>query len=112
MSDRARWMVVLGVVALTIACWHSDSFSATSTGSGFYLENLGIKLFALCKNVVVPLLLIGIVVFAGCNVAFGWVQMGPGLSRMLLGGAIIAGGIETILLLVGGTGVATAALLP
>jgi hypothetical protein len=66
----------------------------------------------MCKNVIVPCLLIGMVVFAGGNIAFGWCQMGPGLSRMLLGGAIIAGGIETILLLVGGSTVVTSLVLP
>ena len=67
-----------------------------------YLEDLGVKVFSMTKNVIIPLLLIGMVVFAAGNVAFGFVQVGPGLGRLLLGGAVLAGGIETILLLVGG----------
>jgi hypothetical protein len=81
----------------------SISLSATDTGSGMYLETLGTKLFLMAKNVVVPLLLIGLVLFCGANVAFGFVQIGPGVGRMLFGAAIILGGIETLLLMLGGT---------
>ena len=116
MQRKNRWgrALVLAICALLVCivvvqdvAWATD---AADTGSGFYLETLGAKIFRMMKNVVVPLLLIGIVVFAGGNIAFGWVQMGPGLSRMLLGAAIICGGVETILLLVG-SGSDVAALL-
>jgi hypothetical protein len=111
MRQAWRWWVMGGVLVLTVVLAQHTAWAATSTGSGFYLENLGVKMFNLLKNVVIPLLLIGMVVFAGGNIAFGWVQMGPGLGRLLLGGAVVAGGIETILLLVGGQ-VATALVLP
>ena len=70
-----------------------------------YLETLAAKLFQMAKNVIVPVLLIGIVLFAGANVAFGFMQIGPGVGRMLFGAAIILGGIETLLLVLGGTAV-------
>jgi hypothetical protein len=83
----------------------SSAFAATDSGSGFYLESLGARLFTMAKNVVVPLLLIAIILFTSANVAFGWVQIGPGIGRMLFGAAIALGGIETLLLLLGGTAV-------
>ena len=111
MSPTTRWSIVLGMALLVVLLQHQGGWAATSTGSGFYLEDLGVRIFTLCKNVLIPLLMIGMVIFAGGNVAFGWVQMGPGLSRLLLGGAVIAGGVETILLLVGGN-VQLALVLP
>jgi hypothetical protein len=111
MTQAWRWGVVIGTLGLTVLLAQHPVWAATGTGSGFYLEDLSVKIFQMCKNVVIPLLLIGMVIFAAGNIAFGWMQMGPGLGRLLLGGAILAGGIETILLLVGGN-VQTALVLP
>jgi len=111
MRQDYRWGIMIGALGLTVLLAYHPAWAATGTGSGFYLEDLGVKIFQMCKNVVIPLLLIGMVIFAAGNIAFGWMQMGPGLGRLLLGGAILAGGIETILLLVGGQ-VQTALVLP
>src|SRR6476646_8227185 len=96
-NKRKPWIV--GLLCLVILLCSVNVYSATDTGSGMYLEALGAKLFTMAKNVVVPLLLIGIVLFAGANVAFGFMQIGPGVGRMLFGAAIVLGGIETLLLI-------------
>jgi len=111
MRQEWRWGIVLGVLALTAVLAQHAAWAATSTGSNLYLEDLGVKIFNMCKNVIIPLALISMVIFAAGNIAFGWVQMGPGLGRLMLGGAVLAGGIETILLLVGGN-VQTALVWP
>lgn len=111
MARNQHWTLMVGLVLLLLALRPLPSWAAASTGSSFYLEDLAVKVFTLLKNVIIPLLLIGLVTFTAANLGFGFVQMGPGLSRLLLAGAILAGGIETILLLVGGT-VVTALVLP
>src|SRR6476646_2009035 len=91
-NTRKRW--IAGLLGLVILLCSVNVYSATDTGSGMYLETLAAKLFQMAKNVIVPVLLIGIVLFAGANVAFGFMQIGPGVGRMLFGAAIILGGIE------------------
>jgi hypothetical protein len=103
MNRKSRWWVVCGCMLALLLCVSMQSYGATDSGSGFYLESLGARLFTMAKNVVVPLLLIAIILFTSANIAFGWVQIGPGIGRMLFGAAIALGGIETLLLLLGGT---------
>jgi hypothetical protein len=109
MRRVGRWWVV-GLVLLVLVSGQAPAWSATDSGSGFYLESLGVKLFQMAKNVVVPVLLIGLVLFCAANVGFGLVQIGPTTGRLLYAAAIILGGIETLLLMLGGTA-ATALVL-
>jgi hypothetical protein len=110
MNTQQRWLIVGLVVAGVLLAQTPLAGAATSTGSGFYLEELGVKIFNLCKNVVVPLVLLLAVCTIGGGVCFSMYQIGPKMMHFLAGCAILAGGVETVLLLVGGQ-VATAALL-
>lgn len=109
MTTQQRWMVMVGLTLAVLLVQH-DAWAATSTGSGFYLEELGVKIFNLMKNVVVPLILLGAVLTLGGGIAFSMYSIGPKMFNFLMGCAIIAGGVEGVLLLVG-SNVQTTALL-
>lgn len=87
----------------------SISFSATSSSSGFWVEDFMVKLFAMAQNVVIPCVLMGIVLIGGAGIGFRMFTIGPTLGYMLLGAFIVAGGIEALLLMTG-SAVASAAV--
>jgi hypothetical protein len=102
--------ILLGLTLVCATC-PTRSEAVTSTGSGYYIEDAMVKFFRLAKNVIVPTILLVLVITIGAQYGFNRLHLGEGMMRLILSGAIIAGGIETVLLIVGGT-VVTAVVLP
>lgn len=84
---------------------------AAAAGSSFYIVNLLGQLTGVTTNVLIPFLAVLIVAIIGGGYGLGYFQLGDGLSRLLIGGAILAGGVAALVGIVGGN-VAQAVLLP
>lgn len=110
MERTHMWFVV---VALGITCLAGATNAWATVGdaaSGWFVEALASKAFRILTLVVVPLLLAAMLVFFAMNYNFGWVEIGPGISRLLISSAVLGFGVTGLLAMVGGQ--AAAAVLP
>jgi hypothetical protein len=110
-EDERRWRRALLVAALVVLVLTPTLALANPQGGKMPLSNFFRDLYEEGVGTWVPMLCFFILIMTVCNWFFGWVEVGPGLIKMVLAMALLGGGTAMIMGIIGGN-VAAAPFVP
>jgi len=106
-----RWILALILGGLVLTLLAPPLALANPQGGKMPLSNFFRDLYEEGVGTWVPMLCFMVLIMTVCNWFFGWVEIGPGMLKMILAMALLGGGVSMIMGIIGGN-VAAATLVP